>query len=206
MRNTQNLLPELPTSKAEILGWDDIIGDVIPKTLGVGSPQLVTFIDDVRWFSYAAGEDGDIVFHLPHTYARGTDLFIHVHWAHNGTNISGTFDLRTHLTYARGHNQPAHGNFHSDVENHIVVSNLSLAAMPQYRHRIDEIKISTPGGAATLLDTNILEPDGLILCHYDVDVIPNITGGSGEPFIFCLDIHHQVDRIGTLNKSPDFYR
>ncbi len=183
-------------------GWKDLLGDVVPKTTGVGSPQLDTFRNDVRWFDYAVGEDGDMVFHIPHDYVPGTDLYIHVHWGHNGTNISGSFDVRFHATYAKGHQQ---ANFPADVEPHLVVSSLNITNTPQYHHRIDEFQLSTAGGSATQIDTSVIEPDGLIIIHYDVDVIPTITGGSGKPFIFAIDLHYQSTGLATKNKSPNFY-
>lgn len=187
---------------AEYYGWKDLLGDVTPKTSGGGSPQLATFRDGVRWFNYAAGDDGDMVFHIPHDYVPGTDLYLHPHWAHNGTNISGSIDIRLHLTYSKGHQQAA---FHDDVEPHIVVSSLNLTNTPQYWHRIDEIKISQSGGSATLLNTDNIEVDGLILVHYDFDVIPTITGGSGKPFLFAFDLHYQASTPVTKNKAPPFY-
>lgn len=186
-------------------GWKDLIGDVNPKSQGAGRPTLGTFRGDIRWFHYTAGDDGDIVFHMPHDWCPGTDLFLHVHWAHNGTNISGTFDMRTHVTFAKGFQQGDDSEFLADVEPHIVVNDLSIANTPQYQHRVDEIQLSIKGGSATQLDTDRLEVDGLILVHFDMDAIPSITGGTGEPFIFALDIHYQTDRVATAGKAPNFY-
>ena len=183
-------------------GWKDLLGDITPKTTGVGSPSLTTFRSDIRWFHYSVGEDGDIVFHIPHDYLPGSDIYIHVHWGHNGTNISGTFDLRFHLSYAKGHQQ---ANFPLDTEMHVVVSSLNITNTPQYRHRVDEIQASSNGGSATTIDTSVLEPDGMILIHYDVDTIPTITGGSGKPFIFGIDLHYQATNLTTKNKVPNFY-
>lgn len=183
-------------------GWKDLIGDVVPKTIGVGAPVLGTFRNDVRWFSYTTGDDGDIIYHIPHDYAPGTDLFMHVHWGHNGTNISGSIDIRFHLTYAKGHDQ---ANFPADVEPHLVVGSLSIANTPQYRHKLNEIQISTNGGSATQLDTSVIEPDGIIIVHYDLDVVPTITGGTTRPFIFAIDLHYQATNITTKQKAPNFY-
>ena len=183
-------------------GWKDLIGDVTPKASGAGSPTLTTFRSDIRWFNYAVGDEGDIVFHIPHDYLPGSDLYIHFHWGHNGTNISGSIDLRLHLSYAKGHQQE---DFPADTEMHIVVNSLNITNTPQYRHRVDEIQASSSGGSVTTIDTDLIEPDGMILVHYDVDTIPTITGGSGKPFIFGLDLHYQSTNMTTKNKSPNFY-
>lgn len=190
--------PSAPT-----FGWRDLIGDVSPKASGVGSPALLAFRNDIRWFAYTTNDEGDIVFHLPHDYLKGSDLHAHVHWAHVGTNITGSLDVRFHFTYAKGHQQE---NFPADVESHLVVSSLNITNTPQYRHRVDEIQISAASPTATQIDTDLLEPDGLLLCHYDIDVLPTVTGGTTPKiFIFAIDIHYQSTGIATKNKSPNFY-
>lgn len=183
-------------------GWMDLIGNVTPKTTGAGSPTLDTVRGNIRAYRYSAGDDGDCEFHLPHDYAPGTDLYLHIHWCHNGTNISGNFITDVAATYAKGHNQAI---FPAEVSAQISDSSLSLANCPQYQHRIAEIQLSTAGGSASKLDTNSLEVDGIILIHYDVNTIPTITAGSGEPFIIFIDIHYQSTRTATKNKAPSFY-
>jgi len=184
------------------LPWKDLIGDIIPKTSGVGAPTLGTWRTQTRWYHYTAGDDGDIVFHIPHDWAPGTDLFVHVHWGHNGTNISGSFVLNLYSSYAKGH---AQANFASEKNVTITVPSLNITNTPQYRHRTDEVQLSTDGGSATLLDTALIEPDGIVLMHFDATTIPTITGGTAEPFIFAIDLHYQSNHVGTLNRIPDFY-
>jgi len=184
-------------------GWKDLIGDTVPKTAGAGSPSLTTFINDVRWFAYTATDDGDIIFHIPHDYAPGTDVFVHIHWAHIGTNITGDLDIRFHLTYAKGHNQAI---FPADVEPHLTMTGLNITDFPQYQHNLEEIQISASSPSATQIDTDLLEPDGIIMMHYDVDTLPTISGGgSNRMFIFAIDLHYQATNITTKNKVPDFY-
>ena len=83
--------------------WRDLIGDITPKASGAGAPTLAAFRGgNVRSFFYSAGDDGDCVFHIPHDYVPGTDLFLHLHWAHNGTAISGSLVVNFYITYAKG--------------------------------------------------------------------------------------------------------
>lgn len=257
--------------------WRDIIGDVIPKTSGVGSPTLTTFFNNIRFYAYSVGEDGDTVFHIPHDYVPGTDIFIHLHWSHTGTSISGLLDLRYNFTYAKGHNQ---ASFLPELSTKVTVPTPNIATIPQFIHRIDEIQLSTSGGlinvgtnisissgtatltsssslfAATdinktiriigagpagsnldttiigftsatqvtigtnasttvtnqpnfrwrILDTNLIEPDGILAIHYDLDTLPTISGGSSNKvFFFHIDIHYQSTNIGTKQKTPNFY-
>lgn len=192
------------TSSYDVAVWKDLIGDITPKTSGVGAPSLGAFRGgNVRGFAYSAGDDGDAVFHIPHDYKMGSDLFLHLHWGHNGTAISGSLLVNCYVTYAKGHNQSA---FSTEVTAPISVSTPDIVTVPQYRHRIDEIQLSSLTPSGSQINTSLIEPDGIIMVHFDVVTIPTITGGTpNEPFLFTLDIHYQADMIGTLNKAPNFY-
>ena len=190
-------------TKSPTFGWRDLEGQIIPKTSGVGSPTLANFRGAIRGYSYAAGEDGDCVYHIPHDYLPGSDLFLHLHWAHNGTAISGSLTVDLAVTYAKGHNQ---ANFPAPVSAQITYNTVNIATTPQYRHRIDEIQISAKSPSAAQFDTDDIEVDGIILVNFDVAAIPTITGGSpNEPFLFYLDLHYQSTNMPTKQKAPDFY-
>lgn len=183
-------------------GWRDLIGDITPKTTGLGAPTLDTITGNIRGFRYSAGDDGDIVFHIPHDYVPGTDLYLHPHWTHNGTNISGSLVVTVYYTYAKGHQQ---ASFAAQKSTTITDGSLSIANTPALYHRIPEVAISSAGGSASLLDSGLFEVDGLLLVHYDVTTIPTITGGSGEPFLLTFDLHYMSTGINTKNKAPNFY-
>lgn len=182
-------------------GWKDLIGDVTPKPSAAGSPTLATWRTNTRWFRYSAGDDGDIIWHMPHDWMPNSDMYLHAHWGHNGTNISGSLVLNCYLTYAKGHQQEAFG---AEKQIDITVANLNITNTPQYFHRVDEVPLAIVGGAG-LFDPTAIEVDGLFLMHFEVATIPTITGGGGEPFIFTFDIHYQTDRTATRRRSPDFY-
>ena len=180
--------------------WHDIIGDVRPKTTGAGTPTFAAFQGNIWGYKFAANDLVDFVFHVPHDYVPGTDLYLHVHWSHNGTNTSGNVVFTHYTTYAKGHNQ---ANFPAEVTNTITYNTTDITTTPQYRHRIDEIQLSTPGGSASAIDRDAIEIDGLILVRIKVTTLPTITGG--DLFIHTADLHYQSTEIGTKQKAPDFY-
>lgn len=184
-------------------GWKDLIGDLTPKTSGVGAPTISVFRGgQVRFYTYASGDDLDITYHIPHDYVMGSDIFIHTHWAHNGTAISGSFVADFFHSYAKGHNQ---SNFPAEKQVTMSVSTPNIATVPQYRQRVDEVQLSIAGGSATLMDTALLEPDGVLGVHFDATTIPVITGGSpNRPFLMAVDIHYQSTEATTKNKSFPF--
>lgn len=189
---------DLPTHG---LGWKDLIGDVNPKSTGGGRPTLDLFRGRVRWFSYGAGDDGDMAFHIPHDYALGTDIFLHIHWSHNGTNISGEMDIRADATYAKSHGRAV---YPAPIETNVIASGLDISNTPRYHTRIEEIQLSTPGGSASMLDTDDIDVDGLIMIHYDMLTVPAISGGVVRPFIMAADLHYQTNLRATISKVPDF--
>lgn len=189
-------------------GWVDLIGAIQPKTTGAGTPALGAWRGGtVRTFFFQANDKIDFVYHMPHDWVPGTDLYIHVHWGHHGTNISGSFVFDFYTTFARGFNQSSNGNFVTEKKTTLTVDSLSISNTPQYRHRTDEVQLTTVGGAADKLDTSALEVDGLLLMTGVMTTIPTITGGATNlPSIFTIDIHYQSISAGsTKNRRPDFY-
>lgn len=186
--------------------WADIIGNLDPKTSGAGTPTLNAFRGgNVNVFSFAANDLADMQFHIPHDYLPGSDIYIHVHWAHNGTAISGSFVCDFFHTYQKGHNQ---GDFPAEKTLTLTVSTPDIATIPQYRHRVDEVQLSAASPSAAQIDSDDLEPDGVILMRMRTTTIPTITGSvaRNEPYIFFVDIHYQTTGvIGTKAKSPGFW-
>lgn len=185
--------------------WMDIIGDVTPKTGGAQSATLRSFIGNVTAWTHTASSYGELLYHIPHEYAPNTDMHIHIHWGHNGTNITGSFIVNFWASYAK-RSYPA-TPFITPVPLTLTLNNLDMTNSPRYGHRVDEILLSTVNGSANLLDTSILEVDGLIALHYEINTIPSITGSSVSnlPYIFTIDLHIQSKNIGTINKDPNYY-
>jgi hypothetical protein len=141
-----------------------------------------------------------MVYHLPHDYAPGTDIHLHVHWSHNGTNISGSVEFTNYVTYAKGHQQ---ATFPAEVTNIITRSALNITNAPRYSHNITENQVSISGGSVAHIDTDDIEPDGVILVRLKTTGVPTVTGGN--LFIQTIDIHYQSTNIGTKDKAPNFY-
>lgn len=190
---------------ASTFGWRDLVGAVEPKSTGAGKATLGVWRGGLVkvWF-YDTNDTLDILqYHLPHDYVPGSDLHIHLHWGHHGTAISGSLVVTFGVTYAKGHNQV---NFPAEVAPVITVATPNITTVPQYRHRIDEIQLSAASPSGTQIDSDDIEPDGIILLGMIVTTIPTITGGVvDKPAFFEIDIHYQSTNIATKDKAPDFY-
>ncbi len=184
-------------------GWRDLEGPINLPITGVGRPTLTTYDSPVEDFAFAANDHyGPLKFHIPHDYKVGSDMFIHVHWSHNGTDISGSIVFDYFYTYAKGHNQQA---FISRKNLTQTVGSLNITNTPSKLHRIDEIQLTATIPSASQLDSDDIEVDGLIIMHFDVPTIPTITGGAAKPFIHYVDIHYECDRFATRRRQPNFY-
>jgi len=184
-------------------GWRDILGFVLPDQQGANSPTLAAFIGgNVRRFHFSNTDRFDAEFHIPHDHVPGTDLYVHVHWSHNGTAISGNFVIDFYSTYAKRES----GVYGTEKNVTLTYNTTNIGTTPQYSHQVQEVQLSTSGGSATLLDTDLIEPDGVIGMSVIVTTIPTITGGSpNEPFVFHVDLHYQSTNIGTKDKDPGYY-
>ena len=185
--------------------WKDLIGLLSVDEAGANAATLTAYRGgSIREYLFGSGDLIDIRFHMPHDYAPGTDLFIHVHWSHNGTAITGTGTTTVEIThsYAKGFDQ---ASFTAEEVVTVTNANVTTATVPQYRHMTDEVQLSGAGGTGGLLDTALLEVDGMLLVQAEVTSIPTVTGGSAGVFIHAIDIHYQSTNIGTAGKAPDFY-
>jgi hypothetical protein len=182
--------------------WHDIIGNIAPKATGAGSPTRRQYAGgNVYDWSFALNDVCDFVFHIPHDYVPGSNLYIHAHWSHNGgTSISGNAQFTFYHQYAKGHNQ---ANFSAEKNVVATYATTNITTTPQYRHRIEEIQLSTPGGSASMLDSSAIEVDGIIIGQIKLTSLPTIT--TGYLFIHTLDIHYQSTNIGTKQKAPPFW-
>jgi len=186
------LEPAAPT-----FGWHDMLGPIEVKGVGPTDPTWEVFQGNISCYRFDVNDVVWISYHLLHDYVPGSDIYLHTHWAHNSATVttgSVTFDFE--VTYAKGHNQAA---FSAPK----TVSVTQTASTTQYQHMIAETAISIAGGDATRLDSNLFEPDGLILVR--VKLAANTMDGGAKPFVFLADAHYQSTGVPTKNKAPNFY-
>lgn len=183
-------------------GFADILGDQFSKNTGATKPVLTAYNGAIFGWQFAASDEAYMTFHIPHDYVKGTNIFLHIHWSHIGTLVTGgTVTFKATSIYAKGHNQAAFGSPVAGTFN-------GSASTTQYQQIITEVQLSDPTPTGLEIDTDLLEPDGVIEMTFEVDVngITVSGGGVPDPFIHFVDIHYQsMGLIGTKDKVPDFY-
>lgn len=184
---------------APTYGWADMIGPIVPKAFGAGTPTRAVYRGNIYQFSVGANDEIDCQFHIPHDYAPGTDLYLHVHHGHNGTNISGTAEWTCYTSYAKRDT----GVYPAQVAPLLSHATVNLTTTPQYGHIVTETQISAASPSGTQIDTDDIETDGVILVTAKLTTAPTVTGGSW--FVFFLDIHYQTTNVGTKNRASPFH-
>jgi len=181
-------------------GWHDINGTPLFDSTDPSSAAMAVYSGTMRQIQVAETKQFTVNFHIPHDYAMGTDLFVHVHWSHTSATLTGgstTWGFET--CYAKGHDQGA-------FVGSKTVTILQAANTTQYQHMIAEGALSISGGSATQLDTADLEVDGIIFCRVYLD--SNDLTDSGvvpDPFIHFIDLHYQSTGVPTKQRAPDFW-
>lgn len=193
-----------------VLVWKDLHGTYIEDVSGPTRPTKAAFRGTIDAFAYSVGDAADYQFHMPHDYAPGTDVYLHVHWGHNGTVISGNMVWTMSVSYATRTATVPYSTFSTPitttVDSNTISGTMNITNFPQYCHAVEEIQLSAASPSASQLSTAALSTDGVILLHLSPTTIPTITGGTpNEPFLFYVDLHYQASYFGTKNKDPNFY-
>jgi len=190
---------------APTFGWADILGEVKVLSPGANDPTLAVFRDSLRQFSFSNAVMNEVFgsFHIPHDYVPGSDVYIHVHWAQNVVDtggpaaVPGDVKWQFEVSYSKGHNQAAFpASFTTSVTQ--------TASGTQYQHLIAEVQLSAAAPSAVQIDSDLLEPDGIILVRAFRDPTDAADTLDQVPFLHYVDLHYQSTGRATKQKSPDF--
>ncbi len=178
--------------------WHDLTGAVVVKLTGGGRPIFTTYKGNIEEYQFAVNDKAEFTYHIPHNYVPGSDIHLHVHWSHTSETVSGgTITFGYELTYAKGHNQASFGA-------NKIGTIVGTASTIQYQHIVSEIQISATSPSGSQIDSDDLEPDGLILVELVLNA-NNMTGATPDPFVHEMDVHYQSINLGTKDKAPPFY-
>ena len=198
---TQNAGIKTDSLGTPTYSWRDLTSVFRIDEGGPNKPSWATFIGGFKQLQFAVNDVAYFTYHLPHEYVVGTPLYIHAHWAHLSTLVTGgSVTWGFELSAAKGHNQ---GAFVSST----TLSMVHNASTVQRQHMIAEVKCADVGGAGGTLDLSIIEPDTLILGRVYL-IANNITvssGGVPSPFLHEVDLHLQTTVVGTKQKTPPFW-
>lgn len=178
-------------------GWHDLLSPTTPYSgPATYTPSFEDMVTDLPRYRFKVNDRSYHEFHIPHDYAPGTDLYIHVHWVLNtAPSLGGTTTWEFGTTYAKGYSQQSFNQL-----KYLSVS--QVASITPLVHHIAEVKLSVSGGSASQLDSIDIETDGLILVRTKLHAN---TCGS-DPFMLFCDLHYQSTNLATKNKNYNFWQ
>lgn len=173
-----------------------------PEAKGVGAtdPNWAVYRGNIYQYQFAVNDEVWYDFTIPHDYVPGTDIWIEIDWSHNSTIVTGgSVTWGFDMTYAKVNNQAA---FPATV-NPTVSSNASTT---QYQVISATIQLSATTPSGTQIDTDDLEPGGILLLRGYLSA-NNITssGAVPDPFKHDIQLLYQSSNVGTKNKQNPYY-
>lgn len=173
--------------------WVDLLGHItVDEAAASNKPTFTTYNGSIKQYRFAVNDQIYINYHIPHDYLPGSDMFVHTHWS-SIDNSLGDVTWALDVSYASGHQV---GTFTSPKT--VLCSGSFISPL---KHMVNESPLSSVGGSASTLDTNLIEVDGVILIRAKLQS----NSMSSSPFLHFIDIHYQSTGIGTKNKTPNFY-
>ena len=174
-------------------GFRDIIGQIELRGSGANDPTFSTYTGTaLRAYHFSASvmQECFFVYHIPHDYVPGTDIYFHMHWS-NAAATPNTGDViwGFEYTYARGYNQQAF-----PATSTVTVTQACPAT--RYQHSIAET------AAVTIAN---LEVDGLILVRAYRDAAAGGDTCTDAVFGHTADVHYQSTGMATKNRNYPFY-
>jgi len=174
--------------------WQISIGQIIIKSSGSADPAWNIYRGTapkvIRQYQFDVNNEIWINHQLPYDYAKGTDLWLDLHWSLNVGSINENITWTVDLSYAKGDNQQAFSS--------ILSASVTTASSTTIRQQMSSCIQITGGSMMTLTD---MEPDVLICMH----IFLAANTGSTKPFLHSADLQYQTTNVGTKNREPDFY-
>lgn len=180
--------PSAPT-----FGWRDIIGQLEVRGTGAADPTFAIYTGTtMRQYQFSATvmQEVFMVFHIPHDYVPGTDIFLHMHWSNAAaTPNTGNVVWGFEYAFAKGFNQAAFPAFTT-----ITVTQACPAT--RYQHMVAE---------TAAIAIAALEVDGLLLVRAYRDAAAGGDTCTDAVFGHTADVHYQSSNMATKAKAPNFY-
>jgi hypothetical protein len=173
-------------------GWsDNIQAFAASKGNGTTEPVWKDMGNGLYAYHFTAADELFVVHHVNHDYKLGSNAYPHVHFlADEAMNAGEQITWNVKYTIAKGHQQ---GQSLTAIPTNFDMTYIATGTEIAGEHIILE--------CSDLQAFDLIEPDALILVGVTL-VSKNV---SGKIFGILHDLHYETDRLGTINKSPNFY-
>lgn len=175
--------------------WKDLLGELNIRNLSGGNnPTWATIFDNIQGLIFSGSTMNQVWvdFHIGHDIALGTKIYPHIHWLPLN-NIGGTVRWGIEYSVAKGHGQEA---FHPTVTVYV---DHTFPANSYKKHMITEVP------EVDAIPSTHIEPDSFVKMRIFRDANNIADTYNYDIHAWYADLHYQAERIGTMNKAPNFY-
>ena len=173
--------------------WKDLVSNfVIRSFTGASNPSFGPINGNLQGLLFSSSTMNQVwaEYHVSHDIAPNTKVYPHIHW-HPIDNAIGRVRWGIEYSVAKGHGQ---GVFHPSVT---FFMDHTVTVASKDRHFITE---ATEGQA---IPATHIEPDSYVKMRIFRDAVNDTFPKSIHAW--ACDLHYQAVRIGTKNKSPNFF-
>ena len=174
-------------------GYEDLkpTGGLLPSGQAKPSQPNTIGIHELYEFSGTVNERLTNIYHIPHDFVEGTDLFFHVHHLPTSASPSGTVTWRFHFQYSQGYQ---FGQFSNTDLTQDVTIDLGAVSAVQYDHIINEgaaINDATVG--------SVIRTDGIFIVT--IERLATADSNTANQIFLELDLHYKSDKSATVNRN-----
>ena len=162
--------------------WDDIRVSLNSRGTA-SSPTLAMMQGNLFAYKFEGTKDQSIYFEvqLPHSWDEGTDIFPHVHWVSDGTDITNS--VTWSLDYTWGNIGDDFGITPTIINNNVKSNGLKI-------QNINNISGSGISGSGKKISS-------ILLCLLTRLGITDTN--NDDVFLLAFDVHYEINTIGSRN-------
>ncbi len=191
-------------------GWKDLLGEISGQGGSTG-PRWNTYQGSLKQYQFNRNvTESWINFHLPHDFLPGTDMYIHAHWSQivvdtgGPDGVPGDVEWKFDISYASGYSTP--GGVGHGFSAPVTFTVVQQGSTTQFAHMIAEVQFAQSGGGGGMLDSDLIEIDGILMVRVYRERGNPADTLTEDPFLHYSDCHHVSSGImGTKRKGFPFY-
>lgn len=167
--------------------WDDIIIPIESTGKAVAAPQLEVLVGNILAYQFAINDKVYANCEMPHDYAEGTPIEVHLHWASNGLDNSNNRFVKWQCEYSEAYMAMA-----SPFIPFATVVTVSAETT---------IPLGTPDKSHLYTRLGIITDEelkiGSIIRMTITRIASSGLAASANPYGLSIGIHYQQDTLGS---------
>ena len=172
--------------------WDDLRIPGSNTRPGTTAPAVSLFRDGIYLDEFVYNQVDTVFFsiQLPHHWKEGSDIYPHIHWAHNtaGPAIDKGVVWKLEYSWANA------GEILPPSSTLTAALTWTSAPPAQYKHIITQF---LDGSNNEYIDGTGKKISSMLICRLYRDTSDDLDNFTGSAFLLEIDFHYQVDSLGS---------